>query len=137
MTAFYIGVKIVEAWPSDKDGQSGYGVKYEDGYISWSPKDVFERSYMKLNDPSGSRITDLDIDDFFKIQDSCITKLGSKTTVVNGVLRNGFEIVESSSCVDPENYNEALGSSICIKRIKNRMWELLGFVLQWSKNGLK
>lgn len=30
-----------------KDG-SGYLVKYEDGYLSWSPKDVFEAGYSKI-----------------------------------------------------------------------------------------
>jgi hypothetical protein len=25
--------------------EDGYKVKYEDGYISWSPKDVFEKAY--------------------------------------------------------------------------------------------
>ncbi|MCZ4076267.1 DUF2829 domain-containing protein [Agrobacterium sp. LMR679] len=35
----------MQAWPQEKDGQSGYAVKYSDGYISWSPKDVFESAY--------------------------------------------------------------------------------------------
>lgn len=48
MTAFYIGTKIVMAWESEKDGQSGYSVKYEDGYISWSPKNAFEAAYRKI-----------------------------------------------------------------------------------------
>ena len=25
-------------------------MKYEDGYISWSPKEVFEKGYVKYND---------------------------------------------------------------------------------------
>lgn len=41
----YIGTKIIEATPSLKDGNAGYAVVYEDGYRSWSPKDVFEESY--------------------------------------------------------------------------------------------
>ena len=46
MTKEYVGVKLVTAWPQDgKDGQPGYAVKYEDGYTSWSPKDVFEAAY--------------------------------------------------------------------------------------------
>ena len=59
----YIGTKSVEAVPMElgeyinkggrnpykdgthKDDEQGYLVKYEDGYESWSPKDVFEKAY--------------------------------------------------------------------------------------------
>lgn len=41
----YIGVKIVKAWPEARDYKDGYAVRYEDGYISWSPKKTFERAY--------------------------------------------------------------------------------------------
>ena len=46
----YIGTKIVQAEPERKDGQEGYKVVYEDGYVSWSPKDVFERCYREITD---------------------------------------------------------------------------------------
>ena len=45
MTHRYIGTKEVTAWAAEKDGKPGYGVKYEDGYTSWSPKEVFEDAY--------------------------------------------------------------------------------------------
>lgn len=52
MTHHYIGTKIVLAWPTEgKDGQPGYGVKYEDGYISWSPKETFEAAYRDIEGP--------------------------------------------------------------------------------------
>jgi hypothetical protein len=54
----YVGLKTVKAWPQlgthppknggflcDQPSEYGYGVQYEDGYISWSPKDVFEAAY--------------------------------------------------------------------------------------------
>lgn len=47
---FYIGVKLIEAYPETKDGKHGYHVTYPDGYESWSPKDVFEKAYLCLND---------------------------------------------------------------------------------------
>ncbi len=31
-------------------GLPGYKVVYEDGYVSWSPKDVFERCYRRITD---------------------------------------------------------------------------------------
>ena len=63
--------------------------------------------------------------------------LGDKTTVVRCVLRNGFEIVESSSCVDPKNYSEEYGAEICMERIKNKIWELLGFLIQTAWHGIR
>ena len=45
MTKTYIGTKEIQAWEQDKDGKPGYAVKYPDGYISWSPKGVFEEAY--------------------------------------------------------------------------------------------
>ena len=62
----YIGTKIVKAWPayrctflggktmyicmdeiipSGGKAEEGYRVQYADGYLSWSPKDVFEEAY--------------------------------------------------------------------------------------------
>ena len=62
MTQDYYGTKRITAWPERKPfpidpadlskGQvlvKGYAVKYGDGYISWSPKDVFEAAYQPLN----------------------------------------------------------------------------------------
>lgn len=53
MTHKYIGTKIVLAWAAaGKDGAPGYGVKYEDGYTSWSPKAQFEAAYLEIGDVS-------------------------------------------------------------------------------------
>lgn len=48
MTQRYYGSKIVTAWEAEHDGQPGYGVKYADGYTSWSPKATFEDSYIPM-----------------------------------------------------------------------------------------
>jgi hypothetical protein len=55
MTQDYYGTKLVTAWPqrpsADQHGSEtleGYAVKYSDGYVSWSPKDVFESAYQPV-----------------------------------------------------------------------------------------
>jgi len=101
-----------------KDGVEGYKVVYQDGYESWSPKDVFERAYLEINEEN--KITHDIVDSF--ISEIRTTTIGNKTTVVHVTLINGFEIVEASSCVDPKNYNEELGEQICLNRIKNKIW---------------
>lgn len=96
----YIGTKLIEAIPAQKDGEDGYKVVYPDGYISWSPADVFERAYLplsintRLNTDKPSIGREM-VDDF--IAHTEVQTLGDKTTVVRAVLRNGFELVESSS----------------------------------------
>jgi len=59
-----------------------------------------------------------------------VETFGQKTTVVVLTLANGFVLVESSSCVDPENYSLEVGKSICMGRLKDRVWELEGYLLQ-------
>lgn len=50
MTQDYYGTKRITAWREDRDdGKEGYAVKYADGYTSWSPKEVFEEAYQRLD----------------------------------------------------------------------------------------
>jgi hypothetical protein len=41
----YYGTKRITAWPEQKDGKLGFGVRYADGYTSWSPLDAFNDAY--------------------------------------------------------------------------------------------
>ena len=52
-----------------------------------------------------------------------------KCTVVTCQLPNGFVIVEHSACVDPANYDKNIGYEICMKRIRDKVWELEGYML--------
>jgi hypothetical protein len=51
-------------------------------------------------------------------------------TFVETKMRNGFTVRETTTCVDPANYDEAIGADICKKRIEDQIWMLLGFLLQ-------
>lgn len=152
----YIGTKLIEAepayrvndqvilpigWhtsPGDKV-EEGYMVRYRDGYESWSPKAVFEAAYLPLTVNPNLRtdapsISAEMVEDFIRAVD--VTTIGDKTTVVRAVLRNGFELVESSSCVSAENYDQELGASICLEKIRDKVWFLLGFLLQTAVHGI-
>lgn len=153
----YIGTKIIEAAPAVRKGgkvydltwpvprsmepeEPGYRVRYPDGYESWSPKDVFERAYLPVTINPDLRteapsISQQMVDDF--IRETEVITMGGKTTVVRAILRNGFEVVESSACVSAENYDEALGAKICMEHIKDKVWMLLGFLLQTAVHGVK
>lgn len=158
----YIGTKLIEAEPATrgqawarKSGldeevhatqiqemgtEEGYRVRYPgDGYESWSPKDVFEKAYLPLtvnrklksDKPSVSQ----EMVDAF-IAGYQVTTMGEKCTVVRAILKNGFEIVESSACVSKENYDVELGTKICKGKIKDKVWFLLGFLLQTAVGGV-
>jgi len=54
----YLGTKTIKAEPClgsggmngrDTSGKEGYAVQYEDGYTSWSPKEVFEKAYRRTD----------------------------------------------------------------------------------------
>ena len=100
---------------------------------------MFEKAYLPLtinenlrtNAPSISQEM---VDGF--IQETWTQTLGDKCTVVRAKLRNGFEIVESSACVSAENYDEKLGHEICMEKIKDKVWMLLGFLLQTAAHGI-
>ena len=151
----YIGTKLLKAkamtlgeynkyrgWQihADEDPRKeGYLVQYSDDYCSWSPKEVFEKAYLRVDDnprlPSGVSIGPDMVDNF--IREKHVSTIGDRTTLVRCVLVNGFEIIESSSCVDPTNYNEELGASICMEKIEDKVWYLLGFLLQTAWQGIK
>ncbi len=59
-------------------------------------------------------------------------KMGLQTTVAHATLPNGFEIVESSGCLNPAKYKHEIGVAICRERIISRLWQLEGYVLQYA-----
>ena len=88
-------------------------------------KEVFDKAYIKVDDntelPSGVSIGQKMVDEFIAYTET--KTMGTKTTGdVHCVLRNGFEIVESTGCVDEKNYSEKIGYEICIGRINDKIW---------------
>ena len=152
----YIGTKLIEAEkayrvdgkvvtlaenkvPCGSEVERGYKVRYADGYESFSPQGVFESAYLPLEvngmlKTAAPSISAEMVERFIDHHET--VTMGGKTTVVRAVLKNGFEIVESSSCVSAENYDEKLGEEICMERIRNKIWELLGFLLQTAVGGV-
>lgn len=144
----YLGVKVLNAkpmnlgdynthrgWaiPADEDPKrDGYLVMYPDGYESWSPKDAFESAYLPLE--NSTKITQAEVDAF--LAQGNAQQLDSKTTLVSINTVTGFIQHEVSSCVDPANYDHNLGVELATKRVKDRIWPMLGFVLQWGRYGL-
>lgn len=56
-------------------------------------------------------------------------KLGQKTTVCLLTLKNWFEVVTSSACIKPEDYNQEIWETISYKKAIDRVRELQWYFL--------
>ena len=145
----FIGIKMIEAVEMTAgearakgyrvnqdcvDDTRGYEVTYEDGYKSWSPADVFEKYYYKLADVNGDKICDKDVRYFIKQIDN--VKVGTKTTNTTLTCLTGFEVHGQASCVNPNDFDINVGANYAQIKAEDKIWECLGFVLQWAKYGL-
>ena len=61
-------------------------------------------------------------------------EFGKPVTYVSVKMLNGFTLRESTTCVDPSNYNEEIGVKICMDKIQDKIWFLLGYQLQEDLN---
>ena len=131
----YIVCELVEA----EESGDGYRVYHKDDMAAYCPKDLFNKVYIEVNDnkdlPSGVSIGQQMVNDFIDKVESMT--MGEKTTVTQITLKNGFIITESSSCVDPKNYSMEIGEEINLEHAKNKIWELLGFLLQTAYHGFE
>lgn len=90
----------------------------------------FEKVEEPANDKPLKGVSYEKIEKLMAEADINVTTFFDKTTVVAAQFPNGFVITESSSCVDPRAYDEEEGKQICLKRIKERLWEMEGYFLQ-------
>lgn len=136
------------ATPEGEDPQdAGYLVEYQDGgkandsrhtgYISWSPKDVFERSYQKVPAPEPIRYEQgqaprVTIDDVLaEIIGETYTVLPSgRVTVCELTLKNGFTVRGESAVVFIENNIPEYGRKVARDKAIDQIWQLLGFRLR-------
>lgn len=150
----FIGVKLVDAepitlgaynalrgWGLPTDGnydEPGYFIKHPDDCVTWCPKKTFERDHMPIT--KGDSVTEEDVNAMIKqihVDQITPNDLGSVVTVTTVTLANGFTLTESSTCVDPENYDVETGVDCCMERIKDKIWYLLGFLLSCGFNGFQ
>ena len=82
-------------------------------------------------------VTQEQIDKIFNEASKTENILFNKCMVVTVKLKNDFIIVESSACVDINNFDTRIGREICHDRIKNKLWELEGYKLQCKLNETK
>ena len=82
-----------------------------------------------------TRVTLEDIEDL--IADESYTKIGHKMTVCLLTLKNGHEVIGISGCVDPANYDLAVGGPIARQKAVDQLWGLAGYALQVELASMK
>lgn len=145
-----IGIKMVELVPmrasmatqygykigNANTDDMGYEVTYSDGYKSWTPKKVADVVYFPLSpENDGTKILKEDVEKF--ITDADVATISDKIIVIDAHTLTGFDVAKHYSCNDPKNYSKERNIQYIMDEIVNDIWEHLGFVLQWAKNGLK
>ena len=154
----YTGTKTLNAFPMNRadyntlrgweladneDGMDeGYLVEYPDsnsnvegfeGYISWSPKDVFERSYFENIKPKGITVDPQIIED--EIASDTYTILPSgRAMICELILKNGFIATGSAIPVDPNNFDEAVGKKVSRQKAIDSLFPIFAYQLSNSIN---
>lgn len=108
-----------------------FGENYENKGIVNSTvcENCFEK-IKEIEEKATPSITSKIVEEIIKKSDITVQTVFDKCTVVACKLPNGFVIVESYTCVSPENYSEEVGIDICLEKITNKIWELEGYRLQ-------
>lgn len=114
---------------------AGYELTYPNMFKEWIPKSQINKRFFTLMNENGNTITRDDVLRF--IRDIDAQTINDKTALVDSKLITNYNIVETSSCVDPKNYDLELGKKYATEKVVNKVWDYLGFVLQWAKDGLK
>lgn len=152
----YIGCKLIEAEPAyrvngeilppiefeaDADAEviEGYKVVYPDGYVSFSPKEVFEKAYMQVNDDVS--VTEEFIEKFIVDKEVMLTGDGN-FIVVKATLVTGEVMVEVAPNRSPFEYQLPLGitapngEDMCMAKIVSRIKAGLEFMTKAAVNGV-
>ena len=132
----FIGVKKIQAEPAERDGKPGYKVVYPGGYESWSPKDVFEKAYLLVDD--SDRIS-MDVAE--RVCEAgaywTATTKGKPALAAKYFITSfGFTMAEAVAPV-PEDREKWREEERFKATVIARIWECLEFVRCWADNGLK
>lgn len=118
---------LVEYLDGGKANVPGY-----DGYVSWSPRDVFERAYLEVGEPvipsDGPKVVYGDLIAMIA-SEVFVVPSGSTTTICHITLKNGFSVQGISACVDPANYRQNVSEFFARKQAIDKIWPFAGFLL--------
>ena len=97
--------------------------------------DEFEKYFEIYEEPEEIEAVTVDpeyIEYLIEKSDITVDTKYDKCTVVTVKLPNGFVISESSPCVNPAIYDKEMVIEVCMNRIKEKLFELEAYKLQWD-----
>lgn len=65
-----------------------------------------------------------------KIANVAYMRLGQKLTLAVVTMKNGYEVIGESACVDPANFDAKLGEEYALENAIDKLWPLEGYLLQ-------
>lgn len=86
-----------------------------------------EQLAQKLNECPAPRVTKEQIES--RIAKTEYLRVGETVTICNITLDNGFSVRGESACVNPENYDQAIGERIAYDQAFGKLWPHFGFLL--------
>lgn len=129
---------LVEYVDGGKANVPGY-----DGYVSWSPKDVFERAYRPIVTAwEGDNLEEVEAliraggADAPRVTPEKLRSLISEVRFIQPTgtlmicivtLKNGFTVTGESACVSPENFRENIGRRVSYANALDKLWPLEGY----------
>ncbi|MGQ4604090.1 Gp49 family protein [Aeromonas veronii] len=142
-------------------GVGDYIVLYENDYLSFSPKDVFEGGYLMIEWPSvcaseedaemereiqtlgltAPRVTPDQIEALMRgVRYEVQVVPGTTTTLATAIAANGFTLaIGMTAFADPANFNAELGAKYAIKdaeaKARQELWKLEGWRLKCHLDG--
>ena len=60
-------------------------------------------------------------------------RMWHKTTVCLITLDNGYEVVGSSACINPEDYDLEIGKKFAYEDAFEKLWSLFGFLANYGQ----
>lgn len=61
------------------------------------------------------------------------SKISDTMTLCQILLDNGYQVIGTSACVHPENYNQEIGEKLAYEDAFKKLWPLFGFLLaEWT-----
>lgn len=112
-----------------------YIVKYRNNECRVCSFAEFKQQYTLIpeeNDMTtqpNNTVTKEDIDALMEASTKEFAFFDNTMTIAVVKLPSGFKVTGQSSCVDPANFNEEDGKKYALEQVKNKLWELEGYLL--------
>lgn len=124
---------IVEITNVSDDGIISFAFGDDFVHMGVMSSDECESHFEKVEEKAEEVITEITEEHIAGIMENSEFEVFTsfdKCTIVSCRLPNGFVITESSACVNPDDYDENLGTDICFDKIAEKIWELEAYRLQ-------